>query len=130
MFEKTIIPCVNNDVIRWHLVHGWVWDVVADGRRIGVLYATIMCGDGVVLHFFTVPGIRIPAAVIREAFRKALRITAPLGVVFATIPKRRRSLIKLCIRLGFVETSACFHSDVNGEIAFLKYLNPQNAIFK
>ena len=26
-FKHTFSPCVDNEITRWHLAHGWLWDV-------------------------------------------------------------------------------------------------------
>ena len=128
-FEKTLSPCVCNEVILWHIAHGFVWNVrEVSGRYIGVFYATLLCGDGVIVHFSSVPGIPISAASVFSAFKKGVRIVAPLGVVFATIPESKRKLISAACRLGFVRTSAAFHRFGDGNIALLKFLKNENGI--
>jgi hypothetical protein len=100
-FEKTLIPCVCDEVIAWHVVHGWVWNVCA-GRPIGVFYCTVLCGSGAICHFSTVEGVAIPASVILAAFRKGVRMVAPAcPVLYATIPETRAKLIRVALRLGF-----------------------------
>lgn len=127
-FEKTITPCVSNEVTRWHVAHGWVWNVRLDGQAVGVFFSTLLCGDGVILHFLTVDDVKIPAAAILAAFRKGVKIAAPLGVVFATVPADNVKLLRVVKKLGFVESDAGFICPERGEILLLKYLKRQNAI--
>lgn len=128
-FEKTLSPCICNDIIAWHTAHGYVWNVVEapSGRFIGVFFCTLLCGDGVIIHFNTVPRCRISAATICYAFKKALKIVSPLGVVYATVEQKNRKLIQVLNRLGFIETTAGFCRD-NTPIAMLKYFQNQNGI--
>lgn len=127
-FVKTALPCVCNAVTLWHAQHGWIWDVCHRGVPLGVFYCTLLCGEGVVIHFSTLPDVIIPAGVILAAFRKALKITSPLGVVFATIPEEQAKLIRVVKRLGFVETGGNFPRPGDGEIVLLKYLPCPNDI--
>lgn len=130
-FEKTLSPCVCDEVILWHAAHGWIWNVrEVSGRYIGVFYATLLCGDGVIVHFSPVPEISVSAASVFSAFKKGVRIVAPLGVVFATIPENKPKLISVACRLGFARTSAGFYRDGEGNIALLKFLKNENAILK
>lgn len=132
-FEKVIIPCVVNDVTLWHLEHGFLWDVVEapSGRKLGVFFASLLCGDGSVIHFYSVPGVKISPATVLGAFRKAIRMMSTYGsVIYATVPKNKHSLIRCLVRLGFViVTEGGFFSD-HQEIILLKYLNAPNAILK
>lgn len=102
-FEKVVVPCVVNDVTLWHLEHGFLWDVVEeDGRRIGVFFCTLLCGDGCIVHFDTVPGMVIPWQSTLAAMRKGVRMIAEVGgVIYATIPAENRALIRVAVRLGF-----------------------------
>ena len=107
-FEHAVLPCVVDDVVAWHVAHGWVWDVVETdtGRRIGVFFCTLLCGDGAVCHFTTVPEIKIPWHVTLAAFRKAIRMVGGVvNVLFATIPVRRRALVRCACKLGFLPVS-------------------------
>lgn len=127
-FEKTILPCVADEIITWHIAHGWVWNVSADGVYYGVIFCTLLCGDGVIIHFTPKPGVTIPFSVSLAAFKKVVKITTPLGVVFATIPRSKSKLIQILKRLGFSETTGGFIREGEGEVALLKYLQNQNAI--
>lgn len=127
-FEKTILPCVSDDVINWHVAHGWVWNVRTAEMVLGVFFATLLSGDGVILHFTPRPDIIIPPTVTIAAFKKGVRIAAPLGVVFATIPRSKSKLISVAKRLGFAETTGSFIREGVGEIVLLKYLKNPSAI--
>jgi len=122
-FEKTVLPCVVDDVIAWHVARGWVWDVVEvkSGRRVGVFFCTLLCGDGAVCHFITVPGIAIPWQTTLAAFRKAIRMVSPpaVNVLFATIPACRSSLVRCAGKLGFRPVSRYTREDQ--EILLLQY---------
>lgn len=98
--QKSILPLVVNDVIAWHVQHGWVFNAVAaDGRGIGVVYVTLLGGDGCVVHFEILPGVTLPE--IRSGFGKAFCLLAPVGRLLATVKPERKSLIKLLERFGF-----------------------------
>lgn len=125
-FVKTTVPCLCDKVICWHAAHGWIWNVLIDGVPAGVFYCTLLCGDGVVVHFSTLPGRAIPAQAIRKAFEKGIRITAPLGAVFATIPAEKKSLIKLVKHMGFRETNGNFSRPDDGKILLLQYFPHQH----
>lgn len=104
VFEKRVIPCVVNEVISWHLQHGWVWDVtdLQTGDRVAVFYCTLLCGDGLILHFATVDGVRLSAGFILSTFRKGIRMVQECcSVLYATVPAGSR-LHKVICRLGFV----------------------------
>ena len=121
-FEKVTVPCVMNDVVRWHLAHGYVWDVVEEtGRRLGVFYCTRMCGDGNFIHFYSVPGIEISASTVLYTFRKAIRMMSREGVIYATVPVKKKGLYRVLIRLGFIEWRYGRYDRDGEEIALLKY---------
>lgn len=123
-FEKTLSPCVSNEVIFWHVAHGWVWNVrESSGRYIGVFFATLLCGDGVIIHFDSIPNLKISPATVASAIKKGIRIAAPLGVVYATIRKDNPKLISIITRLGFWVTNAGFLRPEEGEVLLLKYLS-------
>ena len=131
-FEKTILPCVCNEVVLWHLRHGWVWDVyeLPSLRRCGVFYCTLLCGDGCVVHFDTVPGMKLSWVFIHSAMKRSIRMIAPLcNVVYATIPEEKEMLIRVCFHLGFRKTDGGFLRD-RMPVALLKYYPRQNAILK
>lgn len=124
-FEKTLIPCVVNDAILWHLKHGWVWDAVevSSGRRYAVLYCTLLCGDGCIIHFETVSGTPVSYLFLLSGMRRAMRMIAPVcDVIYATIPEEKQKLIRVAERLGFRKTDAGFMRD-GLNICMLKYLN-------
>lgn len=123
-FEKVVCPCVMDEVIAWHVSHGWVWDVVEvpTGRRLGVLYCTLLCGDGGVVHFSTVPGIKIPWQTTHAAMRKAMRMIVPVcNVLLATIPADNRALVRCARRLGFLPMTRYFRE--GREIMLLQYFS-------
>ena len=125
-FEKTLTPCVCDDVVAWHVVHGWVWDVYDGNSPIGVFYLTLLCGSGAICHFSSRTSVTIPAAVTLAAFRKGVRMVAPAcPVLYATIPADKPKLIRVAVRLGFglIERGGF---DLDGrKIMLLKYYGPQ-----
>lgn len=125
-FEKTIAPCVCDDVIAWHISHGWVWNVSCDGKYIAVFFATLINGDGCIVHFTTRKDVEIPPAALLKAFRKGVKMVAFLPVVYATIPEEKSKLISIAKRLGFGETNAGFDRPECGPVAMLKYLKSEN----
>ena len=124
VFRKTLTPCLVDDVISWHLVHGWVWDVLWDNQAVAVFYITHLNGDGVVLHFSTLD-TQIPPAVLLSAFRKGLRICEDMGVIFATIPADRAKLLKVVQLLGFKKISS--YDRAGSRIMLLQYFQNTNA---
>lgn len=131
IFEKTLLPCVLDGVVSWHILHGYVWNVKSPtGEYLGVLYATLLSGDGTVIHFSTIPGKCITPVLQLAAYRKALRIVQPLGVVYATIPAGKEKLVSVVKRLGFSETGGNFHRQGVGEVLLLKLLDDRSAILE
>ena len=125
-FEKTLSPCVISDVIAWHVVHGWVWNVKdPGGRYIGVFHVTLLTGDGGICHFDTVPGVRISPKAILEGFKKGIKLMEHFDLVMASIPAKNTSLIRVVERIGFRKTDAFFERSGEGRIELLKYINPQ-----
>lgn len=125
-FEKVVLPCIVDDVIAWHVSHGWVWDVVEvkSGRRVGVFFCTLLCGDGVIVHFSTVPGIKVPWQITLAAMRKGVKMVAPVvNVVFATIPADNLPLLRCAFRLGFRISCGSFDRD-GAKIRLLQYFPP------
>lgn len=118
--------CIDNDVTRWHVAHGWVWNVVdAGGSPLGVLYATLLCGSGAVLHFDTICVIR--PGVILAAMRKGVRmVVSSCDVVYATIPAKKHKLISVVERLGFGIIAGGGYESDGAEIVLLKYIENQN----
>lgn len=111
-FVKTVIPCVSDDIAIWHHLHGWLWDVVEvpTGRRIGVYYCTLLCGDGVIVHFDVVPDVEISAATLLHAIRKGIRMVldSEVNVIYATICADRAGLLCVVKRLGFRESGSSY----------------------
>lgn len=131
-FEKVIVPCVVNDVTLWHAEHGWLWDVVEaqSSRHVAVFFCTLLCGDGCIVHFDTVPGMVIPWQSTLAAMRKGVRIVVPLcKVVYATIPADNLPLIRCAVLLGFVLTDGGFFRD-GRKIELLKYFHSSKAILR
>ena len=118
-------PCVDDGVVQWHVQNGWVWNVYggADLRPVGVFFCTLLCGDGVICHFTPRPEIRIPWHVTLAAFRKGVRMLAPVcDVIYATIPAEKEKLIRVVIRLGFgIVEEGGFLRDGRTPVVLLKY---------
>lgn len=124
-FQHCIVPCVDNPVVRWHVAHGWIWDVweIDRARKIGVFYASLLCGDGVVIHFDVLPGIDLHPATVLSAFRRGVALAAAnADVVFATVPSAKVKLIRCLCRLGFAACSGGSFLRDGVEICLLKYL--------
>ena len=101
-FEKTVVPCVVDDVVLWHLEHGFVWDAVEvpSGRRFGVFFATLLGGDGCIIHFYIRE--KVSAATFLYGFRKAVRMAEEVfPAVFATVPESKNKLVSVLQRVGF-----------------------------
>jgi hypothetical protein len=116
---------VDNPVVRWHVAHGWIWDVweVDRQRKIGVFYASLLCGDGVVIHFDVLPGIQLHPATVLSAFRRGVALAAAnADVVFATVQADNVKLIRCLCHLGFVVCQDASFCRDGAEIALLKYL--------
>ena len=132
-FERVIIPCVVNDVISWHHEHGWCWDVVevSTRRHVAVFFCTLLCGDGCVVHFETVPGIEIPWQTTVAAMKKGMRMVSGSGVhvIYATIPAEKQALIRAAVALGFRLTNGGFMRN-DEPVELLKYFDPAKAILK
>ena len=128
-FEKTITPCIADEVILWHVAHGFVWNLRDSGGRLfGVFFATLLNGDGTVIHFSIVPGEDVSPALQLAAYRKGVMIVRPLGVVFATIPEEKSKLLRIARHLGFAETQGDFYRPGTGKIRLLKLIEVENAI--
>ena len=124
-FERTFKPCILNEVISWHLAHGWVWNIIdrKSLRPIGVFYATLLCGDGVVLHFDTLPDVEIPFALTLSAMKRGIRLVEPhADLILATIPEVKHKLIQCAQKLGFRRISN-FRRD-NQAIVVLQFFPP------
>ena len=122
-FARATRLVIDNDVTRWHLTHGWIWNVIApDNSPLGVFYCTLLCGDGCIIHFDALP--HIPWSVILPAFRKAIRMISPVSdVVYATVPDSRTKLIRILIRLNFAPVSSGgFLRDQTTPVTLLKLI--------
>ena len=122
-FARATRLIIDNDVTRWHLAHGWIWNVIApDNSPLGVFYCTLLCGDGCIIHFDALP--HIPWSVILPAFRKAIRMISPVSdVVYATVPDSRTKLIRILIRLNFAPVSSGgFLRDQTTPVTLLKLI--------
>ncbi len=122
---KTLVPCVCDEVIAWHVMHGWVYDVYHDAEALGVFYCTVLCGSGAVCHFTPRTGARITPAIFLAACRKCLAVVAPACyVLYATIPETKVKLIRVAVRLGFgVIEDGGFILD-GDKMVLLKYYGP------
>ena len=121
-FVGTRATCVVTPAIRWHIDHGWVWDVVETrtGRMVGVFYCTILGGDGCVVHFES--SGNVPWPVTFSAFKKGMQMVSPHNnVVLATIPASKGKLIDAAILLGFGIIDAGYERPGEGKIVLLKY---------
>ena len=126
-FKHCIVPCVDNEVTRWHAAHGWIWDVYEVDRQriIGVFFATLLCGDGAIIHFYPLENIKIHPMTTLSAFRRGVALVAAnADVVFATIPTAKIKLIRCMERLGFIVCRAGSFERDGAEITLLKYLPP------
>lgn len=107
VYRKSKNPCVKNAITRWHASHGWLYNAyrLPENRSVGVFYATLLCGDGAVIHFDVAPGADLSAPEILHGVRSAIRMIgrASLNVIYTTIPGDRTGLIKLMTRFGFRE---------------------------
>jgi hypothetical protein len=104
--QRSILPCIDSPVIRWHVEHGWVYDIMAGHHRpIGVIYCSVICGHGCVAHFDTLAH-SADFATIRQAFRAGVDLLRrDLPLVLTTVPEEKRSLIRLLQRFGFRKIS-------------------------
>lgn len=130
-FVRTLIPCVVNEITLWHVQHGMLWDVVEapSGRYLGVFFCTLLCGDGCIIHFYSLPDVVISPATILYAFRKAVRMMTAYGnVIFATVPESKKKLCRVLCGLGFriLPDGNFIRDDQN--ILLLKYFPDQNTI--
>lgn len=125
-FAKTLTPCVCNEVTLWHLSHGWLWNVYDRKQQcyIGVFFATLMCGEGVIVHFDRIPGAVVDAPALLCAFRRGMRLVCQenIQVVYATIPSSKKKLIRCACKLGFTVCSDANYFRCGKEISLLKYL--------
>lgn len=124
-FVNTLSPCVDNEITRWHLAHGWLWDVYDRKlkRNIGVFFCTLLCGDGCIIHFDCVPELSPEPVAILSAFRSAVDLVSPdFNVVFATIPSSKNKLISCICRMGFSVCCDAKYWRDGQEITLLKYL--------
>ena len=122
-FARATRLFIDNDITRWHLAHGWIWNVIApDNSPLGVFYCTLLCGDGCIIHFDALPDI--PWHVILPAFRKAIRMISPVSdVVYATVPTSHAKLIRILIRLNFSPVSSGgFLRDQTTPVTLLKLI--------
>ena len=122
-FARATRLFIDNDVTRWHLAHGWIWNVSSsDNSPLGVFYCTLLCGDGCIIHFDALP--HIPWTAILPAFKKAIRMISPVSdVVYATVPDSRAKLIRILIRLNFAPVSSGgFLRDQTTPVTLLKLI--------
>jgi hypothetical protein len=96
--------CIKNEIIKWHIKHGWVYNVWSnvDEKYIGIFYCTLLAGDGVVLHFLSCERVLIHPVDIYSAFKQGIELMKSQNIVLATIPKKLK-LCRIAKRLGFKE---------------------------
>ena len=125
-FEATKNPLLESPEILWHVNHGWVWNVwqVETKKCVAVFFATLLCGDGCILHFSTFPDQKIDWVTVLAGMRKGLKMVLPyVSVVYATISATEEKLRKVEEKLGFaVVENGGFTRDDGTEILLLKYL--------
>ena len=122
-FARATRLFIDTDVTRWHLAHGWIWNVSSsDNSPLGVFYCTLLCGDGCIIHFDALP--HIPWTIIRPAFKKAIRMISPVSdVVYATVPDSNAKLIRILSRLNFAPiSSGGFLRDQTTPVTLLKLI--------
>ena len=122
-FARATRLFIDTDVTRWHLAHGWIWNVSSsDNSPLGVFYCTLLCGDGCIIHFDALP--HIPWTVIRPAFKKAIHMISPVSdVVYATVPDSNAKLIRILSRLNFAPVSSGgFLRDQTTPVTLLKLI--------
>lgn len=103
--------CVKNAVIKWHIKHGWVYNIWSniDERYLGVFYCTLLAGDGVVLHFDTcVDDMAIGDTL--AALKKGVEMMKQHNIVLATIPTELK-VCRIAKRLGFKELAKYYRND-------------------
>lgn len=103
-FEKSVLPCVIDEVTLWHKQHGWLWNVLDQrtGDRVAVFFCTLLCGDGAILHFTVRPNVSLSGVFLRSAFRRGIEMVKPYcGVLYATIPQSSTGLVRVVEKLGF-----------------------------
>ena len=126
-FEKSVCPCLVNPVTLWHLKHGWIWNITDQKRTpLGVFFCTLLCGDGVIVHFDTLK-TPIPWNITLAAMKKGIRMLNECNVIFATIPIENEKLIRVALRLGFRKTSAKYISGLK-TMVLLEYFKKDSAI--
>ena len=114
-FERVARPggsCVSSPGARWHLRHGWLYNVLASEgggpvRKAGVFYITqILSGCGMV-HFEAAPGGPPSPAVTLAAMRKGVSMCgAQLAETFTCIEGSNAKLLAVAGLLGFREVCA------------------------
>ena len=116
---------IDNDVIRWHLDHGAVYNVHrvnsgCFGSGVGVVYLTVLCGLGAIVHFDTAPDIT--PADLRAAAKKVTGFIADAyPALFATIPGDRTRLLRFVRRLGFRDLPGGSIPAAPADFMLLKY---------
>lgn len=128
-FVATSNPCVLTDHIKWHLEHGEVRDAVTpDGRKIGVVYYSLLPGTGVVVHFDVPEDVRMTTAELRAGFRRQFELLADCPLVLTTVDVKKRTLVKLLRRFGFVILAK--YPDPDGEYLLLQLLKQPKTYIK
>lgn len=128
-FVATSNPCVLTDHIKWHLEHGEVRDAVTpDGRKIGVVYYSILPGTGVVAHFDVPVDATISYSELKAGFTRQIQLLADCPLVLTTIDAEQRSLVRLLRKFGFVILAK--YPDPDGDYLLLQLLNRQKTYIK
>ena len=93
---------VDSPVARWHVAHGWCYNVRWRDQTLGVFYVSLLGNDGGVMHFETIgkPRPMLFYATLRMVMED---ITPLFPLVFATPLAGNRKLMSILRRVGFEE---------------------------
>ena len=117
---------IRNEVTRWHVKHGWAYNVLDAGfSPLGVFFCTLLCGDGAVLHFLAGKGVRVSGAELLSCMRAAIEMILRCKqgfTLYTTIRASERKLIRVAEGLGFrVVEGAEMVREGGEEVKFLKF---------
>ncbi len=126
---------VDDEVTRWHFRHGWVWNVMLaeTWMPLGVVFCTLLGGDGCAVHFSVKPGVVPPKTAMLAAIRKAIRMLAPVcPLLLATIPDdaEHRHLILVLYRCGFRRSDLQWRREGGVPVAALQYFPREKGIVR